>query len=312
MTVPGWHHDAWQRLQTRRERGVLPHALALTGPQGLGKRAFVKRFVNSLLCQQRQPDGEACGQCRSCLLLAAGTHPDFISTGLETRDDGKLRSEILIRQIRALSERLSKASQFGGWQIAVIDPADAMNTASANALLKTLEEPTSASLLLLVADAPWRLPATIRSRCQRIEFRLPSSEQAAEWLRAEGVGNPEQALAAAGGNPGLAQNWASSGATEQRSQVRADLAALAEGRADAFAVASQWAGDEPSQRLWFAAQAAADEARQRASGQAGVLHSRLSDQALHEWFVRAGHTRELLRGPLRTDLMVLELLADWH
>lgn len=312
MNVPAWHQAPWQRLQARRERGVLPHALALVGPRGLGKRRFLERFVDSLLCQQRQPDGEACGHCRSCLLLKAGTHPDRVRVGLEVRDDGKPRAEILIRQIRALSERLSKASQFGGWQVAVIDPADAMNAAAANALLKTLEEPTPSSLLILVADAPWRLPVTIRSRCQRIDFRLPDAQQASDWLRAEGVDDAAAALAASAGNPGLALAWVHSGAAEQRAQVRTDLAALAEGRADTFAVASRWAGDDPAQRLWFAAQAVADEARQRALGRPGPLRSRLHEDALHQWFTRAGLAREALRGPLRTDLVVLELLAGWH
>ncbi len=134
-------------------------------------------------------------------LLAAGTHPDLVALSFGLRKDGVTRSEIVVDQIRDLSQRLSMASQFGGWQVVTIDPADAMNAAAANALLKTLEEPTPSTLLALVADEPARLPATIRSRCQRIDFLVPSREAALEWLRAEGVQDAPAALEAAGGNP---------------------------------------------------------------------------------------------------------------
>jgi DNA polymerase-3 subunit delta' len=149
------------------------------------------------------------------------------------------------------------SSQFGGWQIAVIDPADAMNAAAANALLKTLEEPTPQTLLLLLADAPWRLPQTIRSRCQRIDFQLPAPAEAIAWLHAAGIKNAEDALAAAGGNPGLALVWAQDGALQRRQEVRKDLAALAAGRGETMEVVRRWLDSEPAQRLWFAAQAAA-------------------------------------------------------
>jgi len=162
--APPWHQDAWERLRQRRDRDAMPHALLLAGPAGLGKRAFLERLQRGLLCGQ-PINGDACGQCRACNLLEAGTHPDRIDVRFELNTSGKLRKEIIVNQIRDLSARLAMASQLGGWQVASIDPADSMNAAAANALLKTLEEPTPASVLVLVADAPWRLTATIRSRC---------------------------------------------------------------------------------------------------------------------------------------------------
>src|SRR5215469_9720797 len=158
MNVPPWHAEHWARLQSRRQRDALPHALLLCGPRGLGKRDFLRRFVGGLLCQN-PADGDACGTCRSCLLVNAGTHPDVVSLSYGLRKDGVQRSEIVVDQIRELSARLSTSSQFGGWQIASIDPADAMNTAAANALLKTLEEPASQTMLVLLADESWRMPA---------------------------------------------------------------------------------------------------------------------------------------------------------
>jgi len=310
-TPPPWHAEPWRRLLERRERGSLPHALMLCGAPGLGKRGFSERLQRALLCDA-PVEGEACGRCRACRLLDAGTHPDRIRVELEERKDGVLRKEIVVQQIRALSEQLSKASQFGGWQIACIDPADAMNAAAANALLKTLEEPGASRLLVLVADAPWKLPATIRSRCQRIEFRLPDRDAALAWLGQAGVRDAPAALQAAAGNPGLALRWSEEGQLDERGKVHADLRALAEGRGEASEMAADWAGDAAVQRLWFAAQAAVDELRARAAGRPGGLGSRLSDTQLGDWYVQANRARYELGGPLRKDLLMLELLAAWH
>lgn len=308
---PG-HAEHWARLQARRERGALPHALLLCGQEGLGKRAFAQRFVQGLLCEQPQ-HGEACGQCRSCKLLAAGTHPDTVSLSFGLRRDGTPRTEIVIDQIRELTARLAMSSQFGGWQVARIDPADAMNPAAANALLKTLEEPALQTMLILLADAPWRLPQTIRSRCQRVEFHLPSQEDALAWLQGEGVADATAALAAAGGNPGLALAWSQHGALDRRQEVRKDLAALAGGRGQAQEVVKRWLDNEPAQRLWFAAQAVTDEIRARALADARPpLASSMDAEALGQWYSAANRTRESLRGPLRGDLLLLELLAQWR
>ena len=310
--VRPWHADAWARLQSRRQRDALPHALLLAGPAGLGKREFLAAFVKGLLCQRPTEEGDACGTCRSCQLVDAGTHPDIVALSFGLRKDGVTRSEIVVDQIRELSQRLAMASQFGGWQIATIDPADAMNAAAANALLKTLEEPTPATILILVADEPARLPATIRSRCQRVDFMVPSREESLAWLRSLSVPDPVLALEAAAGNPGMARAWATDGALKQRSEVRQDLKALAAGRGDAMEVVKRWQAADPQRYLWFAAQAATDELRSRASGAAAPLESRLDDEDLDAWYGRANRAREALRGPLRADLVLLELIAAWR
>jgi len=311
MSIPSWHTEHWHRLQARRQRDALPHALLLCGPRGLGKRDFLRRFVRGLLCQHPN-GGDACGTCRSCLLFDAGTHPDYVSLSYGLRKDGVQRSEIVVDQIRELSARLATASQFGGWQVVSIDPADAMNTAAANALLKTLEEPASQTMLILLADQPWRMPATIRSRCQRIEFQLPAADESLAWLQDVGVRDAQTALTAAGGNPGLARIWAEQGALAQRQEVRKDLAALAAGRGDALAMGKRWLDSAPEQRLWFAAQAVADEMRARAATEAGPLSSALDIEGLGAWYDAANRTREALRGPLRGDLLLLELLGRWR
>jgi DNA polymerase-3 subunit delta' len=311
MSAPPWHAEHWARLQGRGQRDALPHALLLCGAAGLGKRAFARRFVRGLMCTEAVA-GDACGHCRGCQLAEAGTHPDIVELTFGLRKDHTPRSEIVVDQIRELSARLAMRSQLGGWQVATIDPADALNAAAANALLKTLEEPAARTLLILLADAPWRLPQTIRSRCQRIEFQLPDPSVALAWLQAGGVSDAAGALTAAGGNPGLARAWAQRGALEQRTEVRKDLAALAAGRGRPDEVVKRWLDDDPVQRLWFAAQAAADELRARSLQLAFPLGSMLDAEALSDWYDVTNRTRESLRGPLRMDLLLLELLARWR
>ena len=162
--LPAWCEPAWNLLAARAANGTLPHALLVGGPGALGKRARVEMFVRARLCEAPQ-DGGACGSCRTCKLLAAGTHPDRMLVKLAPNPKtGVMRKEIVVDQVRELSARLAMSSQLDGWQVAVIDPADVMNVPAQNALLKTLEEPTQASLMVLVADQPWQLSATIRSR----------------------------------------------------------------------------------------------------------------------------------------------------
>src|SRR5690606_14235624 len=162
------------------------------------------------------------------------------------REGTKLRTEIVIEQIRDLSEKLSLTPQYGGPQVAIVDPADALNASAANALLKTLEEPQPGRYLWLVASSPARLPATIRSRCQGPELRLPPRGEALAWLRARGHadGIADEALEAARGHPGLADAWLRDGGIQLRKDVAGDLARLARGDAAPIETAQRWVADE--------------------------------------------------------------------
>ena len=315
MSLASWHADAWNRIIARRARGTMPHALLLCGSPGLGKREFANALTHALLCEQPVPSGEACGTCRACQLIAAGSHPDKLFITLQLRDDGKPRTEIVVDQIRDLGARVAMTAQFGGLQIAQIDPADAMNQSAGNALLKTLEEPTPATVIVLLADQPSRLPATIRSRCQRIDFHLPSSEQALEWLCAQGIDAKSAgvALAASSGNPGLALEWSRSGGLTLREEVVKDLRALHAGRAAAVDVANRWSKSEPDSRLWFVAALAQAQAHAQMRGQAGplALTAPADLTKLSAWFEQANRARAHLRGPLRTELVLLDALANW-
>lgn len=305
--IPAWCRSQWSVLAARAANGTLPHALLLCGPAGLGKRAVTEAFVRARLCGSPR-EGMACGTCKACKLLAAGTHPDrMLVTIEENPKTHKLRSEIVVDQVRALSARLAMAAQLGGWQVAVIDPADAMNAVAQNALLKTLEEPSAASLIVLVADQPSRLSATIRSRCQRLDFTVPAQGEALAWLSARGVESAAAVLAAAGGNPGQAWLLAEQGGMQRRQEVARDLLALAAGRAQAREVGKSWAGDEPGQRLDQAARLLQGALRARAEGRKARFDPGWSDDILAERFASANRLRMLLDGPLRADLA----LFDW-
>ncbi|MEO8459076.1 MAG: DNA polymerase III subunit delta' [Dokdonella sp.] len=312
MTLAPWLREPLRRLSDAARANRLHHALLIAGDEGLGKRDLADALVAAVLCQQPDIEGCACGRCKSCLLIAAGTHPDRAHVTFETRDDGKLRSELTVDQIRALAARLSLTSQFGGLQFAIVVPADAMNVSAANALLKTLEEPASDTVIILVCDRPARLPATIRSRCQRVNVPYPAHTVALAWLEAQGVAakDAETALAASLGNPGKALAFAGDDQLQLRAACIDDLKRLAAGRANGNDIAERWAGDRPAQRLWFAS-VHARELGVVAASKADRLTARREIPKLGSWFVAANHARRLLDSTLRPELLLLDLLRSW-
>ena len=298
--------------------GRLGHALLFSGAARMGKAEVAQQLAHRLLCPAPGADGLACGRCRACQLFAAGTHPDFKFTSFLPNDKGdKLRSELVVDQMRELGHWFSLTPQMGAAQVAMITPAHAMNPNAANALLKTLEEPSRDRYLLLVTDRPGRLPATIRSRCQRLEFRPPGRAEAVDWLRAQGHGEAAlaPALHAARGHPGLASEWLATGGLELRRQVLADLNALSQARQSPIELAQQWLADEHAAlRLRFAAELALDAAAARLG--AGVptgLTVSGDFQMLWAWFDGINRAREQLSQPsLRHDLALTALLLEWR
>lgn len=182
-----WMHSQWQQLMHRYAQQRLPHALLFYGLQGLGKRAFAKQFANAILCETPEQDGQACGQCRSCTQFRAQTHPDFHM--LEPDEPGKA---LKVDQIRQLIEHFSLARHYQRYRVAILCPADAMNTAAANSLLKSLEEPPGNTLIILITSQRRRLPATILSRCQHMNFLAPSYDMALSWINNSHSGAAER------------------------------------------------------------------------------------------------------------------------
>jgi DNA polymerase-3 subunit delta' len=197
-----WQADAARGLLAARS--TWPHALLLDGPRGIGKRTLALNLARALLCESPRGDGLACGTCPGCRYAAAGQHPDLqLVEPFESDDDGaiKVLDAIPVDRIRALIDWVQLTSHRGRAKVAVIVPAEAMNQAAANALLKTLEEPPPATYLMLVAHQPGRVPATLRSRCRRMPVARPDPVAVQAWLAARGVAAPATLLAQAGGAP---------------------------------------------------------------------------------------------------------------
>ena len=244
-----WHQDLWRQVQQRRTVGRLPHALLLSGPAGLGKGLFARRLARALLCDRPDADGEACGQCRSCRLFRAGSHPDY--SVVRPEEDGKI---IKVDQIRALCAFLGYTAQYGGYKIALLEPADRLNVNAANSLLKTLEEPPGDGLLLLVTAQPARLPATVRSRCQKTGFDRPAAAVAIPWLAkraADGL-EPAVLLDIAGGAPLAALAQADGERWRRRRELFECYEQALAGRIDPIRAAERWTqGDLAENLRWL-------------------------------------------------------------
>lgn len=209
-----WQKEQWSNIMQRKQS--LPHALLLHGQAGIGKHEFALDVAATLLCTVAEEEGAACGKCAHCLWFKEGAHPDFKLIAPEDMDESNdspkkkkaKKSQISVAQIRELYEYLGLSShQSNGKRIVLISPADTLNVASANALLKILEEPPADTVFILVSNQPQRLLPTIVSRCQAISMTLPTTAEAVSWLKEQGLTHAEMALDYAGGAPLLAMQF---------------------------------------------------------------------------------------------------------
>lgn len=244
-----WQEEVWRRL--RREQARLPHALLLQGRRGTGKRGFALELARLLLCETPGAEGP-CGRCTACHLFAVGNHPDFrlVEPVEEEGGEGRAGRGISIAQVRELEDFIGLSSHRHGARVILIHPAEAMYAAAANALLKTLEEPTENTVFLLVSHQPRQLLPTVVSRCRPVAMPMPAEATAQAWLAAQGVRDPALCLALAGGAPLEALRYADADYLAAR---RAFLAAVAEpARLDWLKLAEQGARQElPTQVEWL-------------------------------------------------------------
>ncbi len=232
-----WQLTQWNYLLDRIKNNCLPHALLLSGAEGLGKRLFATALAKILLCNQTSVIGQICNICRPCQLLSAGSYPDLYT--LEPEEEGKV---IRVDQIREFIEQMNQTSHQNNYRIALITPADAMQTAAANALLKTLEEPGPRSIIILISARPGFVPATIRSRCQILNFNPPSQHIAVEWLKAYRQTEQDGLLLTklAENAPLRAIALADSVQLEQRQKFIQGLASISNQTAHPVQVAEMW------------------------------------------------------------------------
>ena len=244
-----WLTPSWFQLNAYIHQNRIPQALLIIGNKGLGKKQLVYFFAQSLLCTERQSNGKYCGVCQSCTLFKAKTHPDF--SEIKPEVEGKT---IGISMIRELIVKLTLKPQFESHRVVIINPADSLNNASANAFLKCLEEPTERTCLILIADKPYKLPATILSRCQKIMIPIPDEVLFSAWWEKQGVSNDKQiALNLAQGAPLLAKEFIDSGILKLRTESFKQWIQFTKNEANFVLLAEQWskAYDEKLELLFF-------------------------------------------------------------
>lgn len=246
-----WLAESWRRAAVALRAGRLPAGLLILGRPGLGRGRLAEAIAAARLCGSATPAGGACGTCRDCRQVAAGTHPDLLRVAPE--EEGQA---LRVDQIRELSRALSLTAGRGGARCAILNPADRLTESAANSLLKTLEEPPVGATLILVATGAGALPATVVSRCLRLAVAAPARGAALAWLR-DVAPRADWAtlLALAGGAPlaaqALAEAWP--GGSEQMLDALVDAAA---GRSDPLAAAAacaEWAPDRLAEVIaWLA------------------------------------------------------------
>jgi DNA polymerase-3 subunit delta' len=314
-----WLEPLWARLTAIYRHGHLPHALLLTGQPGMGKAVLAEELAHLLLCERPAEGHVACRQCTGCLLFESGSHPDYfhITPGEDSRS-------IKIDQVRRLAEGLSLTRHGSGYKVAILEPADGLNINAANSLLKTLEEPTDNTVLVLVSPHPARLPATIRSRCQELRVQAPDRERTARWLATRYSGaTPEVYVTLANGAPLQALQLAQENALEERQRRFRALLDIREGRGDTLAVAADWAADQNLKGLRWMQEWVMDMLKIRLTGQPEGIHGidllddlsalapRLDSRLVFGLLDRINRTLKLADSTLNRQLMMEDILLAW-
>lgn len=234
-----WQRSIWPQIR-QPDNMQRHHALLLKGRKGIGKLGFAFALAKSMLCGQTDAAGVACGKCQDCYWFEQGLHPNFrllepeaLSAqegaadkgGEENREDAggtksgkKPSQQISIAQVRALDDFIYLSAHQARYKVVLIHPAEVMNMAAANALLKKLEEPPPEVLFILVTHNAALIPATVLSRCQKIAMPAPDYETAKDWLISQGIADADFRLAMSGFSPLLAQQY-----DEQQAAFHADF-----------------------------------------------------------------------------------------
>jgi len=221
----------------------MPHALLIHEAPGSGGDWLAAWAAALVLCERGMT--APCGECSACRRVVSLNHPDVSWVRLQEES-----RQLRIEQVRDLSAELALTSHSGGYKVAILSPADALNRFAANALLKTLEEPSARTLLILVATEPSRLPPTVLSRCQRLRIRTPERAESIAWLTAaRGKGDWDAALDTLGEAPMQVAQADAGELAEVGVDTRRTLDALTAGRTDPVAAAERWARSQLPLRL---------------------------------------------------------------
>ncbi len=232
-----WLQASWLQLSHYIDQKRIPQALLITGTNGLGKFQLAKCYAQTLLCNMTQENGNYCGECQSCLLFNAQTHPDYLL--IEPEEQGK---SIGISVIRKLVSTLTLKPQYETHRVIIINPADSLNNASANAFLKYLEEPTERTCLILITNKPNNLPATIRSRCQKLFIPRVSDQASLDtWWEQNGIlENQDLLFNLSQGAPLLAKQFSATNLLKDRRDYFSQWLKISGAEGNFVTVAEQW------------------------------------------------------------------------
>ena len=240
--TPDWFLDALQRWDASGRQSNRGHAYLVSSEEAAEANLFNRVLAAALLCSDAESK-EPCGDCKGCRAYRQGAHGDLM---ILEREEGK--RAIGIEQVRSATRFLQQTALYGVRKILLVQEADLMTPAAANSLLKTLEEPSGSSLLLLSTSAAWRLPPTVRSRCQALRLPKASPESAAVWL-AEQSGWPanevDKALRMTDGNPVSALDKASRDAMYFSGALEESFSTLLGSAATHIGVPEAWSRAEP-------------------------------------------------------------------
>lgn len=324
MTLP-WQQHQWEHLCSYIAQKRIPQALLITGNKGLGKQQLARQFAVALLCAAPQNNGIACGHCSSCLLVNADTHPDFIQ--VQPEEEGK---GIAIGQIRNLITRLTLKPQFETYRVVIINPADTMNNAAANAFLKCLEEPTERTVIILISEKPAKLPATIISRCQKLAIPTPDKETVVDWLadtlRCDGAMNKTLHcnISLAQGAPLLALDYANDKTLALRNECFEAWMAIAKQSKAPVIVAEDWHKLPAASLIFWATSWIIDLIKSFYQSQAENLYNpdlsaqlqelskRLELKGLYKLYDLLLLGRQRLDTQINKQLLFEEILIQWH
>ena len=315
-----WQNAKWKEISTRVENETLPHALLISGPEGIGKKSFSFAIVQSILCETLRANDLACGKCTSCLLLSSETHPD-----LKFIEPAGKSATISVDQIRELTTYVALTPHIGSRKIVLIHDAEKMNTNAANSLLKSLEEPPSSSLIILASSQHSILLPTIRSRCQLLSLPLPGQEIAKKWLAANvntefDVG---LLLALAQGAPLSALALSQDNVFKNRLLQFSQLQQLAQQKTDPVSVAALWLKNGIDYSIYWLNTWVKDMAKLKVAAASKFISNpdlfrelqQLSQdiplQKLLEFQVQVENAAKLLRGNMSRELLLEELLIHW-
>jgi len=314
-----WLESFRESLVAVIQQGRVPHALLLTGMPGTGKAAFAGCLARMLLCESPSAEGEPCGRCPGCVQMDAGSHPDFFRVGIE--EDA---TAIRIDQVRELSRQLALTSHRGGYKVAILDPADAMNINAANSLLKTLEEPADNTVLVLVSAAPARLQATVRSRCQHVRIDAGDRDAAGQWLAEQLPGQAtDMYLQLANGAPLEALRLAQEGIIDARRTCFKALIGILDGTSGPLTLAQSWSGKDSLREVCWLRDWIMDLLRIRLAGGPGGVRSvdlagdlaalapRLDSRVMFGQLEKINRILHAGTASLNRQLMIEDLLLAW-